>query len=66
MLLKMIWRGEELKMFNTVEPASKRKRGGFFFAGSRRVRYTRILASGTSITRREKVFLDKSGTHVIL
>jgi hypothetical protein len=41
MLLKMIWRGEELKMFNTVEPASKRTRGAFFVAGSWHVRATR-------------------------
>jgi hypothetical protein len=43
MLLKMTWRGEELKIFNTVEPASYRTRVSFFLVASRRVECTRAL-----------------------
>jgi hypothetical protein len=34
MLLKVTWRGEELKMFNRVEPAHMGTHGEFFVAGS--------------------------------
>jgi hypothetical protein len=41
MQLKVTWRGDELKMFNTVEPAHMGTRGDFFMASNWRVRYTR-------------------------
>jgi hypothetical protein len=41
MLLKVAWKGEELKMFNTVEPAPMGTPSEFFVAGSWRVHYTR-------------------------
>jgi hypothetical protein len=43
MPLKMTWRGEELKIFNTVEPAAYRTRVSFFLVASRRVACTRVL-----------------------
>jgi hypothetical protein len=41
MLLKVTWRREELKIFNTVEPATYRTRGAFLLVGNWRVRDTR-------------------------
>jgi hypothetical protein len=60
MLLNMTWRGEELNIFNTVEPATHRTRGRFYLAGSRSVRYTRVLESGMrGDAEREGAFGEK-------